>query len=144
MNQTEKNSKKPFNPWNREKQEIDKSKPNKNFREGEIWWGKLGINIGIEQNGKGEDFSRPFLILRKYNKQHCLIVPLSTQKTGSRFSFHLDPKIKFLKKESWIIFSQIRVIDSRRIFEKMGKLPDPVFTRIKKEAKEKIFPSTSF
>ncbi|MCK5461287.1 type II toxin-antitoxin system PemK/MazF family toxin [Candidatus Gracilibacteria bacterium] len=134
---------KPFDPWNDEKQMIDQIDQKILFRESEVWWVKLGINVGIEQNGKGDDFSRPVLVLRKYNNRHCLIVPLTTKQQSEKFSFHLDPNISFLKKESWIVFSQIRVMDSRRLFEKMGKLPDPIFDSIKKEAREKIFPFTS-
>ena len=37
------------------------------FYEREIWWASLGENIGFEQNGKDENFSRPVLILKKFN-----------------------------------------------------------------------------
>jgi len=33
------------------------------FREREIWWTSLGLNIGFEQNGKNKRFERPVLIL---------------------------------------------------------------------------------
>ncbi len=133
MNQNIKINKKPFNPWNTEKQEIDNLKPNKNFREGEIWWGKLGINIGIEQNGKSEKFTRPVLILKKYNKHHFLAIPLTTKETPEKFSFHLSSDVSFLKKESWIVFSQIKAVDSKRLDRRMGKLPTSIFKNIQKK-----------
>ena len=36
------------------------------FKEGEIWWCHLGENVGTEMNGKGDFFTRPVLILKKY------------------------------------------------------------------------------
>ena len=131
-------NKKPFNSWNKTKKQVDFSDRKVLFGEGEIWWVQAGINVGIEQNGKGENFIRPILVLKKYNRQHFLAVPLTTKKPLEKYSFHLNPKIEFLKKESWIIFSQVRAMDSKRLFERMGKLPDPVFGNIKKEAREKI------
>jgi mRNA-degrading endonuclease toxin of MazEF toxin-antitoxin module len=132
-----------FDSWNKNKKYIDQLNQNILFHEGEIWWIQLGINVGIEQNGKGDNFSRPVLILKKYNRSHCLVVPLTTKKPLKQFSFHLDSSLGFLKKESWIVFSQIRVIDSKRFFERMGRLPNFVFERIKKEAREKILPLPS-
>jgi mRNA interferase MazF len=30
---------------------------------------KMGKNLGFEQNGKGENFVRPVIILKKFNKK---------------------------------------------------------------------------
>ena len=40
-----------FDVWNEDKKYINQHNQNILFREGEIWWIKLGINVGIEQNG---------------------------------------------------------------------------------------------
>ena len=130
-----------FDEWNEVKKNLSKKDKIVLFREGEVWWIKMGINIGIEQNGKGDDFTRPVLVLKKYNRHHCLVAPLTTRKSLSNFSFRLDLKIGFLKKESWIIFSQVRAIDSKRLFERMGKLPTFVFEDIIKDANNKILPA---
>ena len=37
------------------------------FCEGEIWWVRMGHNIGYEANGKGRP-TRPTIILKKYNQ----------------------------------------------------------------------------
>ena len=45
---------------------------------GEIWMCALGKNIGREQNGGGESFSRPMLVIKKFNNEifgHCLCQP---------------------------------------------------------------------
>ena len=39
----------------------------------------LGKNIGDEEDGKTEDFERPPLIFRKFNKNLLFILPLSSK-----------------------------------------------------------------
>jgi hypothetical protein len=48
------------------------------FREGEIWWVRLGKNIGYETDGKSREFTRPVVILKKYNQYSFLALPLTT------------------------------------------------------------------
>jgi mRNA interferase MazF len=48
------------------------------FREGEIWWVRLGKNIGYETDGKSREFTRPVIILKKYNQYSFLALPLTT------------------------------------------------------------------
>ena len=129
---------KDFDTWNKIKKKIQKNTSQKLFKEGEIWLTHLGSNIGIEQDGKGYNFVRPVLILRKYNPQHCLALPLTTKKQPSHVSFHLCGKTPFLKKESWIIFSQARVLDVKRFHRKMGKLSEYVFQLIQKKSARTI------
>lgn len=38
------------------------------FKEGQIWWCHLGMNLGEEEYGKGPNFTRPVLILKKFSK----------------------------------------------------------------------------
>lgn len=47
------------------------------FKEGEIWWCYFGENVGTEMNGKSDYFTRPVLVLKKYDKYSFLAVPLS-------------------------------------------------------------------
>ena len=41
------------------------------FKEREIWWVNLGVNVGFEQDGKGDNFERPILILKKFGERCC-------------------------------------------------------------------------
>lgn len=43
------------------------------FKEGEIWWCYVGENVGIEANGKGNQFTRPVLIFKKYDKSWIIV-----------------------------------------------------------------------
>ena len=36
------------------------------FKQGEVWWCSLGLNLGEEIFGKGEKFSRPVLVFKKF------------------------------------------------------------------------------
>ena len=38
------------------------------FKEGEIWWCSIGLNVGDEEYGKGPFFQRPVLIFKKFTK----------------------------------------------------------------------------
>ncbi|MEK9183120.1 MAG: hypothetical protein AAB849_01275 [Patescibacteria group bacterium] len=48
-----------FIEWTKIKIRIHISERVIYFREGEIWWASLGINIGHEQDGKNQNFERP-------------------------------------------------------------------------------------
>ena len=54
---------KSFIEWTKLKIKIHFRKENVYFKEREIWWASLGMNIGYEENGKNETFERPTLVL---------------------------------------------------------------------------------
>lgn len=54
------------------------------FKQGDIWWCVLGVNLGEEVIGKGLKFTRPVLIFRKFTSNSFLGLPLTKQeKKGS-------------------------------------------------------------
>lgn len=63
---------KDFDQWNTLKKQIDENKELSGFSEREVWWCRLGHNIGFEEDGKNLAFSRPILKLRKFNKHFFL------------------------------------------------------------------------
>ena len=71
---------KDFDRWNEIKKATDAADEDARlyFREGEIWWVRLGHNIGYEANGKSREFTRPAIILKKYNQYSFLALPLTT------------------------------------------------------------------
>jgi mRNA interferase MazF len=81
------------------------------FKEGEIWWCSIGENVGGEISGKGDFFRRPVLIIRKLDRFSFIGVPLTTQvKIGTWYK-----KIKVKEKDNYVILSQIRHTDYRRM-----------------------------
>jgi hypothetical protein len=54
-----------FDDWNNIKQAIDNMPARPPVKKGSIYRCSVGINIGIEYNGKGKKFLRPVLVLKK-------------------------------------------------------------------------------
>jgi mRNA interferase MazF len=118
--------------WLTKKKLIDADEGFVNFHEREIWWCATGVNIGSEQDGKGKKFLRPALILKGFNKSVCWILPLTTSPKEKPYQLH----IMFLNKPHQIILSQVRLIDQKRLEQKMGMLSVFQFNEIKKAFRE--------
>lgn len=69
---------KDFDNWNEIKKKTSKDNTYRGFKEREIFYAKIGKNIGFEQNGTGNKFIRPILILKKFNRSLFYAIPLST------------------------------------------------------------------
>lgn len=54
-----------FDKWNKLKKTIHQNRPEFFVNEREVRYAHLGINVGFEEDGKGGDFKRPVLILKK-------------------------------------------------------------------------------
>jgi mRNA interferase MazF len=124
---------KDFDNWNKKKKETHNQEDRLYFRDGEIWWVKLGINIGYETDGKSSDFTRPVLILKKYNKYSFLAVPLTSK---TKLGLYYFPIGEVDGKEAVGILSQLRNIDSLRLVNKVGVLAEEVLKEIKKAVKK--------
>ncbi len=61
--------KKDFDCWNDIKKKLDESKKTLFFKERDVWWCSIGLNVGDEENGKNQFFSRPVLVVRKFNNR---------------------------------------------------------------------------
>mgnify|MGYP002725512278 CR=1 FL=1 len=126
------NNEKNFEKWNKDKQKTHRRSDTNSlyFKEKEVWWSKLGVNIGFEEDGKGEYFQRPILVLRKFNRHSMLVLPLSTKiKPKNKYYFTIDCPDGIQRS---VILSQIRLIDIRRLTERMFELEESAFLGIKK------------
>jgi mRNA interferase MazF len=104
------------------------------FREKEIWWTALGANVGFEQNGKNESYERPVVIIKKFNKDFFLGIPLTSKtKTGSYY-FCLD----VVGEQSSAILSQVRPMSSKRLLRKMSLVPTEAFKVLKERLRRMI------
>jgi hypothetical protein len=75
-----------FDLWNQVKQITDKKENKVGFKEREIFWLRLGKNIGAEEYGKGNEFQRPVLIIKKLTSNIFVGLPLtSTLKNNDYF-----------------------------------------------------------
>lgn len=119
---------KDFNLWHKRKNEINNSNKNVFYHEREVWWCSLGLNIGFEQDGKGEDFSRPVLIIKGFSKNVFLCVPLTTRNKEGKYYHGINLKDGVERK---VILSQLRLVDSKRLKEKIQTLDEEQFMKIK-------------
>jgi len=127
--------KKDYKKWHNKKEILNDRKDIDTifFREKEVWWVALGANIGFEQDGKGEEFRRPILILKKFNKFVVLAVPLTTR--IKKHKYYVSCDLTEDKLPRMAIISQIRLIDTRRFIDKLGVAGDNSFTQIKNAIK---------
>jgi len=125
--------KKDHDGWDRFSRNLENFLAAPFFKEREIWWVSVGINVGHEEDGKGEEFSRPVLILRKLGRYTFIGIPLSTSKKIGRFYFHFN----FTGiTESTALLGHVRSFDSRRLIRKYGFVSKEVFESIRKAAKD--------
>lgn len=119
---------KDFDPWSNLKKKLDVQSNSPSFEEREIWWCSIGLNIGHEENGKSDVFSRPVLVVRKFNKHIFLGVPLTSKVKEHHKFYH---KIHFKDKEQSVMLSQIRVWESKRLTKVKGKLSTDQFKEVR-------------
>ncbi len=126
-----------FDQWNSKKKIVDgKDMKNIFFREREVWWCHLGLNIGFEQDGKNDDFRRPVLIFKKFNKETFWAIPLTTKNKKGGYYFNF--KIVNSEIENTASLSQIKLIDSKRLIDKLGYISESDYLGIKCKIKDII------
>jgi mRNA-degrading endonuclease toxin of MazEF toxin-antitoxin module len=124
--------KKDFDGWNETNKRTDSRRGAPYYHEREVWWCTLGVNVGSEENGSGEEYRRPALILKGLSIETCLIVPLTT----SAKDHPLRVAVGLIGgKQARAILSQMRVIDTKRLVRKIEYLNIDTFERIRKAAK---------
>ncbi len=89
----------------------------------------MGLNIGKEIYGKGADFTRPVLILKKLSKDKFIGIPLTTSFNDSPYYFPLNVK----NRHGALCFNEIRVFSAKRLKDKIEKINDNIFKKIKEK-----------
>lgn len=124
--------KKDFDRWNEVKKYTNNERP-RLYTVREIWWCRLGVNVGTEQDGKGDWYSRPCVILRGFGPDACLVAPLTT----SVREHPLRVPIGVVEQSvACANISQIRVVDTRRLEVKIGFLEKDMFLKLRKTARD--------
>ncbi|HEY1036949.1 MAG TPA: type II toxin-antitoxin system PemK/MazF family toxin [Candidatus Paceibacterota bacterium] len=126
---------KSFDEWNEHKKTTDMATERRFHKPREIWWCRLGINIGHEQDGSGPDSRRPVLVIRSFSREVCLVVPLSTSQKSNKYYMGIG---LHSGKRSFAILSQIRLIDSKRLLTKISLVGKEEFAAIRKNIRDLI------
>jgi mRNA interferase MazF len=119
---------KDFDNWNIRKKKLDVAKKSLLFKEGEIWWCSIGANVGEEVYGKGSDFRRPVVILKKLSQNSCVVMPTSTKEKTSSWFHHLNIR----DKDRWVMMNQMRFISANRLWARESSLSEEEFGELKK------------
>ncbi len=126
-----------FDRWNDLKQKIDAKEKGILFNERDILFISLGQNIGFEQYGKGEEYLRPVVVLKKFSRNLFFGVPLSSQIKEGYF-FH---KVSFRNKINSALLLQARTFDAKRIKYRLATLSSKEFEKLVKKFKKVVTPS---
>ena len=121
---------KDYKIWSGKKTEIENTyKIRVFFHAREVWWCSMGSNIGYEEDGKGNNFARPVLIFKKFNKDICWALPLSTKLKTNKFyaPVYLEDRIQRVA-----LISQLRLIDVKRLITKIGFIKQNNYIEIQK------------
>ena len=118
---------KDFDKWIELKKELHFRNEEILFHEREIWWCSLGLNIGFEEDGKNENFERPILIIKKFNRNVLWILPLTRSQKEGNYYYRITQGDE---DDSVVILSQLRLISSKRLLRKMRMLEKTEFDDI--------------
>ena len=116
-----------YDKWNTLKKKIEESNHNPPyFKERDVWWLSVGMNIGYEEYGKGEKFVRPVLVVKKYNRHIFFGVPLTTRLKDN--PYYLE--IILQRKNISALISQMRSFSTKRMSNKLGELDQEEYLKV--------------
>lgn len=118
-----------FKEWHNKKSDLQENKSRPFFNEREVWFASLGMNIGYEQDGKGKEFLRPIVVLKKFNNELLWGIPTTSKNKKGFYYFGF-----YQRKDDFVtaILSQVRLMDSKRLKYKIGIIDQEAFTEMKK------------
>lgn len=85
------------------------------------------MNIGYEEDGKNKHFERPVCILRKFNKDIFIGLPLTSTKKDSPYYYSFD----LHDTQGSILLSQSRLMSAKRLQRKLGRVGKGKFSEIR-------------
>lgn len=119
---------KDFDRWNEKKKGADEKDLGRNLfiHEREVWWCSLGVNIGVEIDGKNNDFERPVLLVKKFNGLMFWGVPLTSKAKENPYIV----KVEHQKGVSYANISQLRLLSTKRVLRKVGVISEESFAKV--------------
>jgi mRNA interferase MazF len=116
-----------FDGWNEAKKALELKNEAPNFQFRQVWWCSLGVNVGFEADGKSNDFERPVLILRKFNKFLFIGLPLTTQIKQGEYYYDMP---EWNGQKGQALLSQIRVMSAKRLNRYMYRVTEVITDEI--------------
>ena len=125
-----------FDGWNDKKKDLERTQGPVFYHAREVWWCSLGINIGFEQDGTGENFDRPVVILKGFNSNVFFGVALTGKHKSGKYYFPLG---KIGDRNASAVLSQVRLIDTKRLVRKIETLDEQRFNLLTYAIKKALF-----
>lgn len=107
-------------------------------KERDIWYVQMGQNIGSEENGK-QHFLRPVIVIKKVGNLFFTVALTTQGKFNHPFYYHLEYlSIQMLAsgKSSFVILSQVKVMDKKRFVKKIGSVDKKEYIFIQQKLRE--------
>ncbi|MDP3764677.1 MAG: type II toxin-antitoxin system PemK/MazF family toxin [bacterium] len=127
---------KDFDKWNIKKKSVHYHGASLYCHPREVWWCSLGVNVGFEQDGTGENFDRPVVVIRGFNEYIFFGVALIGKNKKGKYYF---PVGKIEEREASAVLSQVRIIDTKRLIRKITTLDEELFIKLNNSLKEILF-----
>lgn len=123
---------KEFKKWIVRKKIIHEQVSNPpHINERDVWWTSIGVNVGFEEDGKNENFVRPVLVVKKFNNEIFLGIPLSTKLKNNKYYIQISIRNKIVSA----MISQLRVFSTKRIWNKLVELDKGDYIKVVEEIK---------
>ena len=134
---------KQFDKWNEVKKRTDEIERRLKISPRDIYWLKIGQNIGHEEFGKGKEFLRPVIVIRQLTSDLFVGVPTTTSKKDSNDYFHNINYLNHKKDEvhSVAMLLQFRTYSKKRLLSKMGTVNKNEFDVIVEKLKGIVDPT---
>jgi len=114
----DKTGKKDFGGWMKIKEKIHYGGKIRSIKEGEVWWGSVGENVGVEICGKGRTYTRPVIVFKKLNRYSFWAIPLTSKEHIGSWYASFD----FQGNVETATLAQIQCMSVSRLHRKIGQL----------------------
>lgn len=119
---------KDFVGWAKFAKELENRPRPTNLKSGIICWCYLGVNVGTEQDGTGENFARPALILDLLGPNQAFILPFTSRIKKGRSYMQVMVK----GNPETLIINQPRAIDMKRLGYYLDEVNDEQLQNIRR------------
>lgn len=123
---------KDFQKWHGEKSFVHNDKKRPFFHVREVWFCSVGANVGFEQDGGGERYLRPVIVIRKFNNEVLWALPCTKNDKKGKYYLQIIILDDEQERKSTAILSQMRLIDAKRLQYKAGVVSENDFIELKK------------
>ena len=131
-----------YDEWNEIKKKTSKNNIKIGIKPRDIFWVKIGHNIGSEEYGKGQNFTRPVIIIRKLTSELFIGIPTTSKLRNNdyfhQFQYH-SKKDGDIEVSAMIL--QLKVFSIKRITNRIGMINKNDFNKIIKKS-QKLFAPT--